>query len=222
MPRRMNKSATQSKQKEERVATPNQPPASERTPAIEPPLITRNCQGSYPRRRARVLFHARAHKNPAREKHSARMKNRLDLLTTIGTWAGSIGVVISLLLVRVQILDLRTAIQGQTYQNVSQIMLDIDHLFIDRPELRPYFYGNKSVEGNDIDKERITSVAETIMDSFDSIYHQRETMPPQTYLAWLGYMRDIYGSSPALRDLLSRHRDWYGPDLVQSVESPDN
>lgn len=146
-------------------------------------------------------------------------------------WVGAIGSCISALLALAtlfilwrQLKDLNASVQGSTYQNIINQMLEIDRFFIANPKLKPYFYDGKDLGGADeSERARAASVAEMLLDFFDNVYHQRELISEERYRAYYTYMTTLCGRSKVLQAQLDDSRDWYPPKFVcelrQSYES---
>jgi hypothetical protein len=96
-----------------------------------------------------------------------------EWLIAFGTIALAIFTLGSILALIVQIRDLKKSIQSSTYQHVYERMIEIDLYFIQHPEDKLYIYGDKSIEtDNPVEKARLFSLAEMMVDYFDSVYHQ--------------------------------------------------
>ena len=52
-----------------------------------------------------------------------------------------------------------------------------DEIFINHPELRPYFYAGKELEPNDPLRHQVHAAAEYILDFFDSLESQLKKYP---------------------------------------------
>jgi hypothetical protein len=107
--------------------------------------------------------------------------------------------------------------------------LALDRLFVEYPELRPYFY-----DGLDIDKKnpsfsRVQAVAEMHLDVFDYKLKHAESFAAYQ-LASSGqsrdrhrevektWMRDMLRTSPILRRYGQQRKGWYSPELHHLLE----
>jgi len=113
---------------------------------------------------------------------------------SIGIWFSGV----TLWFVWIQIRDAKRGIKSSTYQNVAQGMIDIDKIFIEKPELKPYFYSKKASAQGELIYPRLLSAAEMFLDFFDNVYHQKSCMPIETFDGYTAFMRDIYKCSPVL------------------------
>jgi hypothetical protein len=134
----------------------------------------------------------------------------------------SIGVsAISAVLIVVQIYNLTRSIHGQTYQRIYELMIGIDRFFIDHPELKGYFYPDAEVRKEvTVERDKLFSAAEMLIDYFDNVYHQKGSMPPGTFEGFLAYMCSIYQHSGVLRQYLdlSGRKSWYPKEFLDHLE----
>jgi hypothetical protein len=140
-------------------------------------------------------------------------------------WLGPEGIaaiafVVSLLLLLWQIVELRRSVQGQTYQAVYGQMFEIHRTFLERPELRPFFYDNVEADPANALAPQVAVMAEWIGDLFDNVFRQQATMPSGTFDEWRRYMRSVYWTSPALRQQLQSRAAWYPEDFVSQISDP--
>lgn len=146
----------------------------------------------------------------------------------IGTWLTILPITVSIFLVWIQISRLQTSVENQTYQSVYETEFGIHKYFLDNPQYRPYFYQNISyLQTNDAEKDRIEKIkldtlAEWVCDFFDDVYQQRDTMTRDTFSKWRKFMKDIYQTSPVLREFIAKHgADWYPEDFIADIKTPD-
>ena len=69
------------------------------------------------------------------------------------------------------------SVEGSIYSNITTQSLAEDEIFINRPELRPYFYDGKELEPNDPLRHQVHAAAEYILDFFDSLESQLKKYP---------------------------------------------
>ena len=124
--------------------------------------------------------------------------------------AGSIFDLFTLMALISEVRHLKASVQSSTYQRIYEQMIAIDRFFIDNPTLKPYIYGSESpATKNPIEVDKLDSVAEMMIDYFDSVYHQQECMPENTFPQFLRFMKDTCTTSPLLKQFLRCRRDWY-------------
>lgn len=110
------------------------------------------------------------------------------------------------------------ATRAAVYQGLSQIMLDVDRLFINYPSLRPYFYDNVGEPDDPAKRNRLSAIAETYVDMMDNFLIQAPHLEQFIAEPWDDYFRDLMGRSPAIRRFWSEHRQWYGEHMRQLLD----
>lgn len=105
------------------------------------------------------------------------------------------------------------ATRGQVYQSLTSAMLDIDHLFIQQPSLRPYFYDGRSIPDDAEERQRVMATAELLCDFFDDCTAQSHLLDEMSVKVWLTYAQSIARTSPAVRLHWTENRDWYSARL---------
>lgn len=111
------------------------------------------------------------------------------------------------------------ASQAAAYHNIVTAMSDIERLFFENPELRPYFYDDKELDHKGKDADRVCILAEMFVDFMDNAMVQSNLLESYEWTGWEDYFRDIYKSSPAIRSYWREHRQWYS-DLLGGVLDP--
>lgn len=150
-----------------------------------------------------------------------------DWFAAFGTWAGVVVTVLTLFflwkqlrLLKEQVEDLRDSVHSATYQNVYELMISIDRFFIEHRELKPYFYpattGGCHIYVN---PDELASAAEMMLDYFDCVYHQRATMPENTFRGFSKFMRSVYEHSAPLKELVNNggRENWYPRDFIRHL-----
>ena len=67
----------------------------------------------------------------------------------------------------------RTVARDGIYAKASDWTFDLDKVFVQYPELRPYFYANKDIDEKDPVYPRALAVAEYTADTMDSVLAQK-------------------------------------------------
>jgi len=146
---------------------------------------------------------------------------RRRLLKVLLSWeaATSIATIASAVILLIQTQQIRRSVQRDTYQKAQDRVYDLDRNFIDHPDLREYFYGDQPIgKATDaLTRARVESTAEWISDLDDSILSIFSTDPDEDSLAWRAYIDESIRESPALRDYVKQHRDWYSQEFVDAV-----
>jgi hypothetical protein len=101
-------------------------------------------------------------------------------------------------------------------------VLALDKLFLDYPEIRPYFY-----EGKDLDEAhplypKVEAAAEMHLDVFDYNISFRKSFPQQYHHPEASecYIRDMLAKSPVMRRRLTKKAEWFSPDLRKLATLP--
>ena len=71
-----------------------------------------------------------------------------------------------------QVRRLEDSLDLQSYGAVNNQISELDRIFIDRPELRPFFYENRDWPSKKLLRDRVTSVAERKLDFIDFWFPQ--------------------------------------------------
>jgi hypothetical protein len=99
-----------------------------------------------------------------------------------------------------------------TYRSATDLTLDIDHIFVDHPDLRQYFYDNVDVVDECIKvRERVDAIAELMLDCYECIWDIRATYSPVDRGSWGQYILDMLRTSPAMKRMFDDRmdQDWY-------------
>lgn len=139
-----------------------------------------------------------------------------QVLQALVSVLGLPALVISLVFVWKQLKLSANANRATVYQSVPLLMFDIDRLFIERPELKPYFYGRKPLTHDDPEYNRIMSVAELFVDFMDYVTVVEPALPEYEWDSWKCYFRELLATSPALQQYWQEYGHWY-PDTIAKV-----
>jgi hypothetical protein len=108
------------------------------------------------------------------------------------------------------------SVEGSIYSNITTQSLAEDQIFINNPELRPYFYEGKLLKPNDPMKHKIHATSEYLLDFFDSLESQLKKYPNlwiHEKREWEANIIDQFAWSPELCRYLDATKDWYSPEL---------
>jgi hypothetical protein len=171
---------------------------------------------------APVVSAGRREGNPAQDTLSKHQRLSLAL--------SAAGLIISVLGFSAVIFSIRTA-QGQLSYMAAQTSLQVkdrslanalalDRVFLDHPELRPYFY-----EGKDLDKaDPLYPIVEAVADMHLDVYtyglSYRICYPDQYRhpKAYAHCVRDMLAHSPVLRRRLEKKAAWFSPQLRELLK----
>ena len=97
-------------------------------------------------------------------------------------------------------------------------VLTLHRVFLDHPELRPYFFENKDLEETDPLYPQVEAVADMHLDVFAYNLDYRLVFPDgwRTAEGYKDYIRSRLALSPIMRRRLEKRADWFSP-LLQEV-----
>jgi hypothetical protein len=101
------------------------------------------------------------------------------------------------------------------YQSTMREMQQISRIFLQHPELWPYFYADVPVPA-DVPAElatRIRVISEMFVDFAGFTVNTYDPFKGPEKDGWLAYFADIARTSPAVRSYWREHRGWYEPPL---------
>lgn len=110
------------------------------------------------------------------------------------------------------------ATRAGVYQSLVQLMIDIDRIYIDRPELRCYFYDGADEPEDLLARSRVSALAETYADLMDNFLTQAQHLPEHLSGPYSAYFEDLARSSPAIRRFWRENREWYPEEMRQLLD----
>lgn len=142
------------------------------------------------------------------------------MLSDVTAIAGLIGLIASLCLVAWQTraiarqTAISNAIAGVSALNtVLSSLREVYMVFIDHPELRPYFYGGQGMPRSRRLRRQVNTVAEMLADVLESGLLQYRLAPAsESSEIWEDYCRHMLAQSPALCELARKYPEWW-PEL---------
>ena len=137
---------------------------------------------------------------------------------------GLIGLIASVMLIAVQTRTLaeQTKIsnaiaRASVINNASGNLRQVFQIFIDHPELHPYFYGFKDPPLRGHKRARIIMAAEILGDIFEDGFVAHSLLPTsRSSEAWAKYCGLVLSTSPIMNDIMKRNLDWW-PELRKAV-----
>jgi hypothetical protein len=92
----------------------------------------------------------------------------------------------------------------------TQLLHDVCRIFVQRPDLRAYFYEGKECPRSGKRRAEVLSIVEMLADAIDYGLMVVELSPDTaSYEDWHAYALSMAKVSPVLRDWLGRHNEWY-------------
>jgi hypothetical protein len=127
---------------------------------------------------------------------------------------GNFVLFLSVVLLGLQVRNGARATLASVYQAMNDDMLQINHVFIDRPSLRPYFYGKQELTDESAEeRQRIEATAELLINFTDNVLTQMRLLPSNLAEPWRTYFASVTTSSPVLRDFWKRRRETYSEEM---------
>lgn len=130
-----------------------------------------------------------------------------------------------------QLEQAQASLISSTSEHLYSRMHDIHKLFIEKPELRAYFYEGKekpTAYDDPIRYAEVSQAAEMLCDFFHQVILELETVPAddRNYKSemyrdlaegWTSYIKDVYKRSPAFREHYRKNRSWYTSSLAMKI-----
>ena len=109
------------------------------------------------------------------------------------------------------------SIRANVEQSIVTRVIDLDQVFIQKPDLTPYFYEDKPIYENDDKYREVSATAVMVLDVFDLVATQNKHYPEfwDTPEAWDEWMIDFFSTSPILRATFDKYPSWYGNSLKE-------
>jgi len=146
----------------------------------------------------------------------------VNVVGTLATWITIIGfplVIVSLVLLIRQTRELTKqnetaakSVAAAVYQNVSDLMIQIDRVFLEYPELRPYFDDGAALPNDVKTRSQVIAVAEMLADFRDNVMAQSRAVPTYRWGMWKRYFDELEKRSPAFKEYLEKNDGIYSHD----------
>jgi hypothetical protein len=145
--------------------------------------------------------------------------NWTDKVQAIGSVLTFFVTLFGFIFVYIQINQAKHALNGSTHTAIYAQMQSINQLFIEKPNLRKFFYDGYDFpkEATEKDKESVLPVADMLADFFEHVTQQKDNLPENVWPAWGKYMRYVYDNSPVMRRHFEKNADWYDPEYINFI-----
>jgi len=123
-----------------------------------------------------------------------------------------------------QLIQVRKNSYQTAYDTVSREWLQLDRNFVEKRDLRPYFFESKAIDRNDSKYAEVDATAHYVLNFVDyAIASIDQLGPPNsgTYVAtnvWHQYMQKTYFNSPIICDNLKRYAAGYADKTWEVAE----
>jgi GNAT superfamily N-acetyltransferase len=133
----------------------------------------------------------------------------IETWTMLGTWAAPLVTASGFVFVYRQLRSQRSALETQTSWQIYETGIGILQLFVERPEMRPYFYDGRAVPAEEPARSQVLAMTELVADHLESIVMVRGAIGEETYSVWVPYIQEMQRKSPALRSFLAPSNQGY-------------
>ncbi|WP_328939213.1 hypothetical protein OG288_36945 [Streptomyces tauricus] len=137
----------------------------------------------------------------------------LAALTSIG---GLLGLIVSLIFLAFQTRAMSRQVSSSNNLAGTQILdqtlgglREVHFKMLEYPGMRSYFYEASPLPALGTDRDRVLTFAELMADVLDTGLQAIERTPESDNQEWVSYCRFVMSHSPALRDMVTSHSDWW-------------
>lgn len=117
------------------------------------------------------------------------------------------------------------SVRNGVQQNMLSLVTDLDKVFVDKPELYPYFNRCQELklDPNDPKSDQVIATAVQTLDVFDiaaaqSTRYRDQWEDPDT---WDNWIKDQFIHSPILRKVLRDRKNWYSKGLNNRLDEAE-
>jgi hypothetical protein len=104
----------------------------------------------------------------------------------------------------------RRTLRITTYRSATDLMLEVDRIFVDYPQLRRYFHDQEICPQSHPDYNLVQAVAELELDVLECIWDSRKSYTKADRISWTNYILGAL-KSPAVKDMYDDpdNKGWY-------------
>jgi hypothetical protein len=164
----------------------------------------------------------RPRSDPAREPLSRfqRLSLAVSVIALVISALGFTAVIVSIRTAQAQMGYMAAQTRVMTRDRSLSNVLTLDRVFLDHPELRPYFYEGKDLEVSDPLYPKVEAVADMHLDVYGYNLDYRLVFPddyrsPESYKR---YIRSRLALSPVMRRRLEKKAEWFSPYLQEMLK----
>lgn len=97
---------------------------------------------------------------------------------------------------------------------IGSILIELNQIFVDQPELRPYFIeGGKLPKGQE---QKAKALASMYLNILETVWSMKDVMNNHERVSWVKYIRHQIRSVPIVNNLYELQKEWY-PNLNRIV-----
>ena len=106
-------------------------------------------------------------------------------------------------------------LESQAYNYIENGLLELDKIFIEKAEYRPFFVENCPLPTKESERQKVLAIADAKLDFIDGFYSQESRIDWNRYdrSGWDEYFHDSFRSSIALRQEFCTSPEQYGLQL---------
>lgn len=122
-------------------------------------------------------------------------------------------------LIRKELRHSQRSTEADLHFRVHSAMQEVDAFFVDRPELRPYFYEDKRLPRSKRELDRLDATAEMLVDLAEGVV---ATVPRVGGISagWNRYFTFLYKNSEVLRKHWRENSDYYPDSVREAFQAP--
>ena len=126
---------------------------------------------------------------------------------SFSTWIADSGAVISALAALMAWISNKRARTVNANGQIGAILIQLNRIFIDQPEFRPYFIeGGELPEGQE---QKAKALASMYLNILETVWSMEEVMNDKDRAAWLKYIHHQIRSVPIINQLYESQQEWY-------------
>jgi hypothetical protein len=152
---------------------------------------------------------------PAPESRSKtdRLDKGIKIANVAVSLAGFAAVVVGLWFTNKQLEGNRRATEAATWSEVSKQWLELDKLFLQKPDAREYVYGRREIRKEDREYNVVMAQSTYVLDFIDYTLYSggEDTVAAQFVQPWRNYAKRVFLNSPAVCHELLENEDNYTP-----------
>jgi len=147
-----------------------------------------------------------------------------EIISLIISGLGLVSIILLIIQTRAmttQTKQLSDSLESAALTNISSQEFEINKIFFEHPELRPYFFDGKDIDETNKDYARVFALASLRHDFIATFFYQSKYIPEfqsennQTWQLWDRYIKDIYAKSPVMCKHLERAADYDSPAFIE-------
>jgi hypothetical protein len=117
-------------------------------------------------------------------------------------WISNLVAGLALLLSGLSWMISKRGIRNSSYTDTTTMVLDIDRMLVEYPQLRPYFHENQECPRNDPGYHRVVAAADLYLDVAEHIWHHHVEYVDTDAIGWREWIHELFQRSPVLRSIM--------------------